>query len=68
MKKLDECSNCGYVFTSEDEEPDYISEIGDNERDVSEKPVKKEAAVCPVCGEKCGARSKHRKKVVPDEE
>lgn len=67
MKKLDECGNCGYVFTAEDEEPDYISEIG-GAYEAPVTPVKKAARVCPVCGEKCGAKIKPKKSIEEEED
>jgi hypothetical protein len=60
MKKTDECPNCGYVFTAEDEEPDYISEIGGAYE--TEAPLKKTGGICPVCGEKRGHKTVTKKK------
>lgn len=53
MKNPDECPNCGYIFTAEDEEPDYISEVDGGGYESAKKPVSRPARVCPVCGEKC---------------
>lgn len=53
MKNTDECPNCGYIFTSEDEEPDYISEVEGGGYEAAKKPPIKSAQVCPVCGENC---------------
>jgi|GEM_PF-4449470 len=57
MKRRDECQYCGYVFRSEEDEPDYISEIGE-----APDPAFKGRMVCPVCGEKRGSRSARLKK------
>lgn len=46
MKRYEECSCCGYIYTSENEEPDYVSEYKNPAENASTDWE------CPICGQK----------------
>ncbi len=43
MKKYEECACCGYIYTSENEEPDYVSDDNNGENAPTDW-------TCPICG------------------
>jgi|AGTN01.2.fsa_nt_gi Rubredoxin. len=45
MKRFEVCSCCGYIYTSENEEPDTLSEYDNPEENASTDWE------CPICGQ-----------------